>query len=96
MFWATNNPAAVGVPFALLILSVTPKIKLLTNKWLLIVVVIFVTISYTISGVPFINKQNDTVVRLLHFFQLLLICFFVLHALIKRPSIILGEKNKDN
>jgi len=83
MYWSTSQPVAAGIPIALLLLSLTPVAKIKSHPWLLIVVVILVTVSYIVAGIQFLNTQEDIVARLLHFIELLLICIFVLYALIK-------------
>lgn len=86
MFWTTTNPAAAGVPLALLMLSLVSASKLKAHPWLLIIALILVIVSYSVAGVPFLNTRDDVVARLLHFTQLLLICVFILQLFIKSPK----------
>jgi hypothetical protein len=86
MFWTTNNPAAAGVPLALLMLSLVSASKFKAHPWLLIIAPILVIVSYSIAGVPFLNTRDDVVARLLHFTELLLICFLILQSFIKNPK----------
>lgn len=80
MFWTTNNLAAMGVPLALLMLSSISASKLKAHPWILIIAAIFAIASYAVAGVPFLNKSDDIIARLLHFSELLLICVFILRS----------------
>jgi len=94
MFWTTNNPVAVGVPIALLMLSLIPASKLKTYRWLLLVIAtVLVIISYSVAGVPFLDVKDDILARLLHFSELLLICVFILRTFIKNAK---GMSEKDS
>jgi len=86
MFWTTNNPAAAGVPLALLMLSLVSASKFKAHPWLLIIAPILVIMSYMVAGVPFLNTRDDVVARLFHFTELLLICVFILQSFIKSPK----------
>ena len=79
MYCDTNHPASAGVPLALLLLSLPSVQKIKTHPWLLIVVFILVTLSYTLVEIPFLNAQLDAVARILHLMNLLLICSLLLY-----------------
>lgn len=82
MFLSTNHPASVGVSLSLLLLSLMPTAKMKSHLGLLIIAIVFVIVSYTVAGVPFLNTHDDIVARLLHVVALLLIIVFVLRAAI--------------
>jgi len=95
MFWSTNNPAAVGVPIALLMLSLFSSSKFKTYPWLLVIAIILVIIlSYSVAGVPFLDLKDDIFARLLHFSELLLICVFILRAFIRNCKCMSGKDSK--
>ena len=52
---------------------------------LLIIAAALVIVSYAIAGVPFLNTRDDIVARSLHFSELMLICIFILQAVLRQP-----------
>ena len=82
MFWSTIQLAAAGVPFALLLLSLVPASEIKNKPWLLVITAIFVILSYSVAGVPFLEIRDDFVARLLHLTEFLLICILALQAFV--------------
>ena len=86
MFWSTIQHMTVGIPLSLLIVSLFPTKRRRLHLWLLIIPFILIVVSYTIAGVPFLKTQDDSVARLLHFVELLLVFILSLNLVIKNKG----------
>jgi len=90
MFWSTNHPAAAGVPLSLLLMSLISASRIKAHPLMLIIAIVLVILSYALAGIPFLNTQDDTVARLLHFIELLLICILIFRSVTIRKE----QRNK--
>ena len=86
MFWGTNQHMIIGIPFSLLMISFVPITKKRRHLLVLIIPAIIIIVSYIMVGVPFLNTQDDTVARLLHFGELLLIFILSLNLVINNKG----------
>lgn len=84
MFWNTNQIMSIGIPLSLMILSLANKKNIRATLFLLIIPAILIVLSYSIAGIPFLNKEDDAVARFLHFIELLLIFTFSLNLILKK------------
>ncbi|MEW6186894.1 MAG: hypothetical protein AB1585_14260 [Thermodesulfobacteriota bacterium] len=82
MFWNTVHFLSIGVPLSLLIMSLAPCFKKSIFTILALIALTFGVLSYAFLGIPFLDKQDDVVARLLHFTGLLLILIFIIYLLI--------------
>jgi len=81
MYWSTINFAGVFIPLSLLIMSLSPILKKKYYPFIIILVITLSTLSYTLTGIPFLDTQDDIVARFLHFSGFLLILIFVCNLL---------------
>lgn len=79
-FWSTHHPVSLGVPVAVLLLSLTPVKVIQRMPWLLGIPLALTVADYSIAGVPFLRESDYGFARFLHFMVFALGAFLFARA----------------